>query len=87
MALRDRTDWFDIWYEDKTSIIDIMTKNMASDLEHGYDYFGKSITEQRKMIEDYKQKFDDEMEAFKFMDAGRVNQWCYFDLKKRGAIE
>lgn len=82
----EKKNWFEIWFEDKQAMIETMTRNMVADLEAGYDYFGKSITQQRKDIEDYKRQFDDQMEAFKFMDSGRVNQWCYFDLKKRGAI-
>lgn len=39
----DRNDWFDIWFADKQGMIDCMTRNMAADLEAGYDYFGNSI--------------------------------------------
>ena len=82
----EKKNWFEIWFEDKQAMIETMTRNMVADLEAGYDYFGKSITQQRKDIEDYKRQFDDQVEAFKFMDIGRVNHWCYFDLKRRGAI-
>lgn len=84
--------WFDIWKEDKESIIYCMVRNMSDDLDAGYDYFGKSITEQRKMIEDYKAQFDREYEMLKrivlqYADGEkRVERWCYLDLKKRGAI-
>ena len=30
---------------------------------------------------------DVNMEAFKGMDEPAVNRWCFYDLKKRGAIE
>lgn len=32
-------------------------------------------------------QFDEEMETFKGMDEPAVNRWCFYDLKKRGAIE
>jgi len=83
----DRDDWFDIWFEDKQSIIDTMVRNMASDLEHGYDYFGKSIRQQREMIAEYKRQFDEEMDMFKEADEKQVNRWCFYDMKKRGVIE
>lgn len=83
----DRTDWFDIWFEDKNSILEIMISNMTSDLNAGYDYFGKSIMQQRYDIEEYKKQFDREMEQFKTMDEKQVNRWCFYDMKKRGAID
>ena len=79
-------DWFEIWYEDKQSMIATMVRNMVSDLECGYDYFGQCITRQRQMIEDYKKEFEEAMDSFKFMEDKQVNRWCYYDLKKRGAI-
>jgi len=29
--LTDRNDWFDLWYEDKQSMIATMARNMAAD--------------------------------------------------------
>lgn len=84
--ITDRNDWFDVWQEDKENILFTMIKNMASDLENGYDYFGKSIVEQRKTIEDYKKDIDSTWDMFKTMDEKEVNRWCFYDLKKRGAI-
>lgn len=51
-----------------------------------YDYFGKSIVEQNKAIEKYKSDVDDTFDLFKTMDEEEVNRWCFYDLKKRGAI-
>jgi hypothetical protein len=79
-------DWYEIWIGDKESILDTMIRNMTSDLEHGYDYFGKSITEQREMIEAYRADIDKTLDMFKTMDSTAIIRWCYFDLKKRGAI-
>lgn len=85
--LTDRNDWFDLWYEDKQGMIATMARNMAADLAAGYDYFGNSIAKQRDEITRYKAQFDAEMDAFKTMDETAVNRWCFYDLKKRGAIE
>lgn len=88
MAVRisDRDDWFEIWFEDKQSMIEIMTSNMAADLQAGYDFFGNSIQSQMRDIQEYKNRFDAQMEDFKFMEDKAVNRWCFYDLKKRGAI-
>ena len=85
--LSDRTDWFDIWFDDKKSMISTMVKNMVADLEAGYDFFGASIQRQQREIDTYRAKFDSEMDAFKMMDEKEVNRWCFYDLKKRGAID
>lgn len=83
----DRTDWFDIWFEDKQGMLSTMIRNMSADLDCGYDYFGKSISHQRESIEEYKKEFDREMEQFKTMDEKQVNRWCFYDMKKRSVIE
>ena len=81
-------DWFEIWFDDKQAILDTMVRNMNSDLENGYDYFGSSIRKQRADIDEYKARFDEQMDRFKEMESdSKVNRWCYYDLKKRGAIE
>lgn len=84
--ISDRDDWFFVWQDDKESILETMIKNMTSDLNAGYDYFGKSIVEQHKMIEEYKSGMDATYDLFKSMDEKEVNRWCFYDLKKRGAI-
>ena len=84
--ISDRDDWFSVWQDYKESILQTMINNMASDLNAGYDYFGKSIVEQRKTIEAYKKEIDDTFDLFKTMEDKEVNRWCFYDLKKRGAI-
>lgn len=79
--------WFDMWYSDKQNMLDTMIRNMQADLDCGYDYFGKSITSQRDMIDEYKKNFDAQMDKFKEMEDNVVNRWCYYDMKKRGVIE
>ena len=86
MRITEGTNWFEIWFQDKNSMLDTMLSNMISDLNNGYDWFGKSITDQRNTIENYKKKFDEQMDKFKEMEDKAVNRWCYYDLKKRGVI-
>lgn len=83
----DSKEWFDMWFEDKKSIISIMYSNMASDLAAGYDYFGKSIQHQKQEIANYEAEFERQMDKFKSMSDDEVNRWCFYDMKKRGAID
>ena len=79
-------EWFEIWQDDKESVIDTMIRNMRSDLDNGYNYFGNSIQKQMRDIENYKKQFDSEMDKFKSMSDDEVDRWCFYDLKKRGSI-
>lgn len=80
-------DWFEMWHLDKEVILNTMVRNMTADLECGYDYFGKSITEQREAIEAYKAKFDAEVISFAEKTDEQRNKWCYYDMLRRGVIE
>lgn len=84
--ITDRNDWFDVWFEDRESILSTMVRNMASDLNAGYDYFGQSITRQKQEIAEYKAQTDKTLDMFKDMDEKAVNRWCFYELKKHGAI-
>ena len=84
---KGRDDWFELWYEDKQSMVDTMVRNMVADLNAGYDYFGNCIARQREEIEAYDKAFTAQAEAFKDMDEKAVNRWCYYDMVKRGVIE
>ena len=84
--LTDRNDWFDVWFEDRESILSTMVRNMTSDLNAGYDYFGQSITKQKQEIAEYKAQTDKTLDMFKDMDEKAVNRWCFYELKKHGAI-
>ena len=84
--ITDRNDWFDVWFEDRESILNTMVRNMASDLNAGYDYFGQSITKQKQEIAEYKAQTDNTLDMFKDMDEKAVNRWCFYELKKHGAI-
>lgn len=81
-----KNDWFELWREDRQSMLDTMVKNMQADLACGYDYFGKSITQQRNDIERFKADFDADMDRLGEMDANKVQHWCYVRLLKLGAI-
>jgi spermidine/putrescine-binding protein len=83
----DSKEWFDMWFEDKKSIIATMYSNMGSDLAAGYDYFGKSIQRQKQEIANYEDEFERQLDKFKSMSDDEVNRWCFYDMKKRGAIE
>mgnify|MGYP003297590741 CR=1 FL=1 len=78
-------DWFQLWVEDKMSIIDIMHQNMKDDLDNGYDPKGNSILKQMKDIEDYVHQYNEEMDKLKSMTPEQANHWCYVDGVKRGA--
>ena len=81
-----KCDWFEIWKEDRESMLNTMVKNMASDLENGYDYFGKSITQQREDIARFKADYEADMDKIGEMDPNKVQHWCYVRLLKLGAI-
>lgn len=85
--ITDRDDWFDIWYADRQSMVDIMVSNMVSDLSNGYDYFDACMVKQRRDIESYKKDTNRTLDLFKTMDEKAVNRWCFYDMKKRGVIE
>lgn len=84
--ITDRNDWFDVWFEDRESILSTMIRNMTSDLNAGYNYFGQSITKQKQEIAEYKAQTDKTLDMFKDMDEKAVNRWCFYELKKHGAI-
>ena len=89
MAVRitDRDDWFELWFADKNDIIDAMYRNMAADINAGYEPQGESIQRQLKDITEYRVKMEAQLSEFWKMDEKQVNRWCFYDMKKRGAIE
>lgn len=80
------TSWFDIWFDDKVSVLETMMENLLADLAAGYDPDGSCVCKQLTDIEEYTKTFNVQMDDFKYMETGRVNHWCYYDLKKRGVI-
>ena len=85
--LTDRNDWFELWFEDKECMRDTMVRNMTDDLNAGYNYFGNSIVQQRNNIASYWKDVENTLDMLKTMEEKEVNRWCFYDMKKRGAIE
>ena len=85
--ISDSDRWFDMWQDDRECMLSTMIRNMAADLNAGYDYFGRCIVNQRKEIENYKKETELAFDNFKAMTETQVNRWCFYDLKKRGVIE
>ena len=81
-----KQDWFKMWVEDKECIISTMARNMASDLEAGYNYWGQSIQQQIAEMNEYKAKYDAQLDQIANMDENKVQHWCYIQLLKAGAI-
>ena len=86
MGYDKNTDWFVLWCEDKESIINTMARNMAADLEVGYNYFGNSIQRQIKEINEYRAAYNAELDKIAGMEPSRVNHYCYIKLLQAGAI-
>lgn len=80
-------DWLEMYCTDRDGMLSTMARNMAADLECGYDYFGKSIMQQRAKIEEFRANYDKILDMFKTMSEEQVNRWCFYELKKLGAIE
>lgn len=79
-------NWVEIWEADRRNMLSCMLRNMASDIENGYDVFGKSITLQRAEIEISMGAFYAQKELISRLDPAEAAPWCRADLKKRGAI-
>lgn len=84
--INDSDNWFDFYCADKESMIATMYSNMNADIEAGWNPHGAGITKQRQDIQEYTRDYYDKLDMFKTMDDKAVNRWCYYDLKKCGAI-
>ena len=80
-------DWLEMYVSERESMQNTMIRNMSADLDAGYDYFGKSIKQQRAAIDEFRAKFDAVLDMFKTMTDDAVQHWCFYELKKLGAIE
>lgn len=80
------TKWFDMWYEDKKSLLETMIRNMVADIEAGYNPLGQNIKNQRNMIDRYEDEMNFQLEKLAEKDEKAAERWCYIDLKRRGAI-
>ena len=81
-----KIDWFEIWKEDRESMLNTMVRNMASDLENGYSYYGNSMIRQRAEIDRFKADYDADMDKLAEMEPNKVQHWCHMRLIKLGAI-
>lgn len=82
----EKIDWFEMFVQDKQNILNTMQRNMAADLEAGYDFYGMSIQRQIQEMDEYKAKFDADLDKIAEMDENKVQRWCYIQLLKAGAI-
>lgn len=88
MSLYDKSvNWFEIWVADWQSMTETIRRNMTADLNAGYDPNGATILKYRNEIIVRGMKFAYYMHDFSMMDSDeKINRFCYFDLKARGAI-
>lgn len=86
-------DYFEMWENDKKSVLATMHKNMAADIDAGYNPAGACIARQMADIDAFAEQFNAEFGHLQkiilaYADGPRrVNRWCYMDMKRRGAIE
>lgn len=78
--------WFEVWFSDMESLLETMIRNMVADIEAGYNPAGACIMRQNAEITAFKARFDAQVDQFKTMSDSAVQRWCYYDMKKRGAI-
>lgn len=86
MRVTDRKDWYNLWTEDKISMIQTMRNNLASDIKNDYNLLSMTIQKQIIDIVNYEKEYEKQFEKFSLMSDEEVNKWCYYNLKKRGAI-
>ena len=86
MRVTDRDDWQRLWIDDKIAIMQTMRNNIASDIINWYNLLGYNIQKQITDIIKYENDYDRQILEFGNMTNEQVNKWCYYDLKKRGAI-
>lgn len=84
MSEAERKDWFLIWFADEQAIIATMWANRQADYEAGYSK--ANLDKQQAEIDERQQRFGEQLDKFKSMDAAAVDNWCYYELMKRGAI-
>lgn len=83
-SIAERQDWFLIWFSDTEAVIETMWANKQADFEAGYSK--AALDKQQAEIDARRAEFDRQLDEFKDMTVSAVNNWCYYDLKKRGAI-
>ena len=79
--------WFEMLIADKKCTLQTMHRNMAADIEAGYNPMGNSIQRQITEINAYKADFDSLLDKIALMDESKIERFCYMQLLKSGAIE
>ena len=82
-----RICYYEMLKQDRRSILEIMTRNYLSDLEAGYDYFGKSLTDERFVMEQYARQTRDIIAELDQLDERTRERKARAILKKSGAID
>lgn len=81
-----KCNWEEMWIADKESVMATMQSNMQADLDAGYNPYGKSIVRQKLAMLKYKEEFEKQLMQFADWTDEKTQRWCYYDLKRRGAI-
>lgn len=79
-------NWLEIWFEDRESMLETMRRNLAADIEAGYDVNGHLVRKQIVDIEEYEARFNTDAHRVREMEPAKAKHWCYVDLRRRGAI-
>lgn len=87
MRYDKNVNYLEMWSDDKRAIIATMHRNLAADLENGYNPTGAAVTKQRAEIDAYIAEYNKQLDNFVFMSDEQTNKFCYYDMIKRGVIE
>lgn len=78
--------WFECWYKDCQEILLCMHRNMASDLDNGYNPLGNAIQREKQDISNYEKYISDFMTSLETLDDKASEKRCYHELLRKGAI-
>ena len=84
--MMEKNDWFEMWKADRESMLSTMIRNMAADLDAGYDFHGECIQRQKKEIADFEHDYNVILDLISVMEPKKVQHFCYIQLLKHGAI-
>lgn len=83
----DSNEWRKMWDSDKRAMIDTMRRNLAADITAGYSMRGRSVQNQIHDIDEYEYDYFEQIRKLDSMSESEANKWCFYDMKRRGAIE
>lgn len=84
--MANKMDWVQLWKDDREAIYETMKQNMIADLQAGYNPAGHCIRKQIVDIEEFQMRTERCLLNLKQMTDTEAKRWCYFELKKHGAI-